>query len=107
MPDWSGRWPHIHAMWADLVGLSGLQQKKKRTWKQEEAVLGMDGSREKRGWMDLGRTGGGTGRLGVDMSKVVVVSYIKLSKYKYILYKRKRKKSLIEFGLVKFHGILF
>lgn len=43
----------------------------------------------------------------MDMSKVVVVSYIKLSKYKYILYKRKREKSLIEFGLVKFHGILF
>lgn len=37
-------------MWADLVGLSGLK-KKKRTWKQEEAVLGMD----------LGRKGGGTG----------------------------------------------
>lgn len=66
--------------------------KKKRTWKQEEAVLGVDlGEKEE--------------ELGVDMSKVVV-SYMKLLKYKYILYKRKREKSLIEFGLVKFHGIL-
>lgn len=59
--------------------------KKKRTWKQEEAVLEVDlGENEE--------------ELGVDMSKVVVVSYMKLLKYKYILYKRKREKSLIKFG---------
>lgn len=34
--------------------------------------------------------------LGVDMSKIVV-SYMTLSKYKYILLKRKREKSPIEF----------
>lgn len=71
----------------------GCIKKQKRTWKQEEAVLGVDlGEKEE--------------ELGVNMSKVVVVSHMKLLKYKYILYKRKREKSLIEFGLVKFHKIL-